>query len=78
MEPDYTLLASHDIWRENDNARELLDVKCRRCQVREQDQREILSGQGWTLAVETRLEGHEGFPLCGECSKRSWSWEDLY
>lgn len=66
------------ILRREDNPHELLLCCCAKCLVRRDASRIELHLAGWTKAVEPRIEKHDGFALCPECSGNDYTWEDLY
>jgi len=77
-EPSRIPLAKDLILRCDENHFEFLIAVCRKCRTRTDAQRIELHLAGWSIAVETRIENHEGFMLCPNCANDSYVWEDLY
>ena len=76
--PSLIPLSKEVILSRTDNPHEILHAFCSSCRLQKVGSREELHQEGWQIAVETRIEYHEGFQLCHECSKRDYVWEDLY
>lgn len=77
-EIDQTVLETRSVCGQNQNRHELLVGKCQNCGTYCSATREELDQAGWRLAVENRLDDHEGFLLCPDCVGPDYSWEDLY
>lgn len=60
------------------NPYELIVAKCHNCRTVSPDYRYRLQELGWRLFVELRIEDHDGFATCPQCSESEYSWEDLY
>jgi hypothetical protein len=76
-EPD-DFLQVVDVVQPSGNPHELLVAKCSVCREINPATRTHLSELGWMLAVETRIEDHDGFLLCPQCVRSNYRWEDLY
>jgi hypothetical protein len=78
MSTDNQLLDIQPVVRIGDNPHEMLVAKCSVCGDVNPAARTHLSELGWMLAVETRIEDHDGFLLCPQCVRSNYRWEDLY
>jgi len=65
-------------YRGKTNPCEFLIVRCHNCRAFGSGRRLDLQQDGWCLFIETRIEDHDGFPVCPRCSDGEYSWEDLY
>lgn len=77
-EPGEDLLRRQPICNSHHNPHEFIVAKCHKCFAVEPDYRERLQELGWRLFVEIRIDDHEGFPVCPQCERGEYSWEDLY
>lgn len=60
------------------NPHEVLLARCAKCQERQTEQRVVLAGLGWGVAVVPQFEEHPGFELCPQCRDGEYTWIDLY